>query len=151
MKCAENSILVIDDDIETTKLLNFVLSRAGFRVIEKNDGFNACRWLLDNIPDVIICDILMPEMGGLEIISYIRNMRHVKDIPVLALTALKLMGYREKFLKQGFDAYFTKPIDVNKFADEIRRFTGYDRIKNLKYGKNVKSEKIMNKISVKTG
>jgi two-component system, cell cycle response regulator len=123
MKRIENSVLVIDDDPEITRLLYFILSRAGFQVIQKNDGFNACRWLLDHIPDVIICDILIPEMGGMEILSYIRNMRHIKGVPVIALTALTLTGYREKFLKHGFDAYYTKPVDINKFADEAHRFT----------------------------
>jgi DNA-binding response OmpR family regulator len=133
IKKMENSVLVIDDDQGITELLNFVLSRAGFRVITINDGFNACRWLLDNIPDVIICDILMPEMSGTEVLAYIRNIRHIRNVPVLALTSLVLTGYREKFLKCGFDAYFPKPINIEKFGDEVRRYTrSYFEVEKVK-------------------
>jgi DNA-binding response OmpR family regulator len=124
MERIKNGVVVIDDDIIITKLLGIILSRAGFKVIEFFDGKNACKWLIDNIPDVIVCDILMPGMDGLDVLKFIRKSILLKNVPVLAVTALVMTGYEEKFLSIGFDAYFPKPVNMLKFVSEVHHFAG---------------------------
>jgi CheY-like chemotaxis protein len=113
------SVLVIDDDPKVSKLIEFILSKAGFHVQKVFDGLHAIEYLVNNIPDLILCDILMPEMSGIEVLTYIKNREPLKNIPIIAVTALAMTGYKEKFLDHGFDAYFTKPINIADFAGQI--------------------------------
>ena len=78
--------------------------------ISDEDGVEAINGLGDDIPDLILLDISLPEMDGTEVLAWIRDQDALKDLPVIALTAHAMSGDREKFLASGFNGYVTKPI-----------------------------------------
>jgi CheY-like chemotaxis protein len=119
MNYLKKSALIIDDDIMLTKLFKFILKCVGLNSYIVNDGFGACEWIKYNLPDIILCDILMPDMDGMDVLSYIKSLDHTKSIPVLAVTALTMPGDKERILTHGFDAYIPKPININNFTKQI--------------------------------
>jgi two-component system, cell cycle response regulator DivK len=116
---SNNSVLIIDDDYNIVNLISYILVKAGIKVFKVYSGSSACKWLEENTPNLILCDILMPELSGMEVLDYIKKMDHLKNIPVLAVTALAMTGYKEKLLRHGFDAYFSKPINIHNFASQV--------------------------------
>jgi two-component system, OmpR family, alkaline phosphatase synthesis response regulator PhoP len=121
MEFFKKSALVIDDDVMITKLYTFILKGLGFNTYQLNDGFSACRWIQNNLPDLILCDIMMPDMDGLEVFKYIRSLQHTKNIPIFAVTGLVMPGDKEVLLTHGFDAYIKKPVDIKKLTAAIKK------------------------------
>jgi CheY-like chemotaxis protein len=119
MEAQKNTVVVIDDDYMIIKLINIFLSKAGLQVKPFISGLDACLWLSENKPSIIISDILMPDVDGIAILGYVRKTDHLKNIPVLAITALVMTGYKEKFLSKGFNAYFPKPINMMNLIKEV--------------------------------
>lgn len=103
------TIAVIEDNPDNRLLVSAILEDE-YEIIEYETGPEALEGMKSVIPDLILLDISLPEMDGVEVLSYIRRDDRLKHIPVIALTAHAMAGDREKYLSKGFDEYITKPI-----------------------------------------
>ncbi|MBZ0254717.1 response regulator [bacterium] len=103
------TIAVIEDNPDNRLLVSAILED-DFEIIEYETGPEALEGMKIETPDLILLDISLPEMDGVEVLSHIRNDEKLKNIPVIALTAHAMAGDREKYLSKGFDEYITKPI-----------------------------------------
>ena len=102
-------IAVVEDNPDNRMLVQALLEDT-YEISEYETGVDAINGLGDNIPDLILLDISLPEMDGTEVLAWIRDQDALKDIPVIALTAHAMSGDREKFIASGFNGYVTKPI-----------------------------------------
>jgi len=118
-------ILLADDNEINQQLAVTMLTKLGHQVEVANNGLEAVQALAHDIYDVVLMDIQMPEMDGLEATSEIRNMPPpAGGVPIIAMTANAMKGDRETYLAAGMDDYVSKPIDPRKFIDAIIRQTG---------------------------
>ena len=114
-----NLLLVEDNDDNIATIGNY-LETQGFSVSIARNGFEAIKSVKEKKPDLILMDIQMPKMDGLETIKRLRKKVNSVDIPIIALTALAMPGDREKCLKAGADEYLTKPVGLKILASIIR-------------------------------
>ena len=106
------TVLVADNESDIRYLIAFVLARSGYRVIEASDGESALRMALKHHPDIMILDIRMPGMSGLDVCAAIRKNAATKDTPVIFCTAFKIKSYVDRAEELGCAAYVVKPFDV---------------------------------------
>jgi CheY-like chemotaxis protein len=118
---AGESILVVDDNPMNLRLLNVVLTNGGYQVHSVGDPLKALELLEQLIPDLILVDLQMPGMDGLEPVRRLRTNVRTKDLPIVAVTAYAMKGDEEKALRAGCDGYVTKPIDTRGFLRIVER------------------------------
>lgn len=116
------NILVIEDNELNMKLMREVLSIGDYQVIEAFDAETGIRLARKQKPFLILMDIQLPGMDGLEATRIIKTDSKLKDIPVVAITGFAMQGDREKALESGCDDYITKPFD---FEDLLKTIEGY--------------------------
>ena len=121
VRMAGETILIVDDVPMNLKLARAVLVREGYRIQTAEDGLQALEMLRSSLPDLILSDIQMPRMDGLEMTRFIKQDRRLADIPVFALTAYASQVNEQQALEAGFDAYLTKPLDLNALRTCIRQ------------------------------
>ena len=114
-------ILVVEDNRQNLELVEFLLEDAGFSVRAARAADEMRRQLDHGLPDLVLMDIQLPGVDGLDLVREIRQRADARHLPVLALTAHAMRGDRERFLEAGFDGYIAKPIEVAGFAGEIAR------------------------------
>ena len=110
-------VLVVDDDAKTAELVKLYLSRDGYRVLTAGDGNEALRLARENHPDLIVLDLMLPGISGLEVC---RILREESDVPIIMLTALTTDEDRLKGLELGADDYVTKPFSPRELAARVR-------------------------------
>jgi len=110
-------VLVVDDDVKTVELVKLYLNRDGYRVVTAYDGNEALRMARENHPDLIVLDLMLPGINGLEICRILRN---ESDIPIIMLTALTTDDDRLTGLNLGADDYVTKPFSPRELAARVR-------------------------------
>ncbi|HWT02536.1 MAG TPA: response regulator [Pyrinomonadaceae bacterium] len=116
------TILVAEDFDDTRVLLKRVLLTSGYRVVEAVNGREAVEYVKQDCPDLILMDLNMPEMDGLEATEQIRECRELcKDVVILAITAHDTYGMKEAALEAGCDGYLTKPIDFDRLETILGR------------------------------
>lgn len=115
-------ILVVEDNQDSRELVVKILRAKGYRLIEAKDGGEALQRLGEEKPDLVLMDISIPKVDGLEVTRRIRQQEHLKDIPIIALTAHAMKGDREKALDAGCDGYISKPINVRELVEQIKPF-----------------------------
>jgi PAS domain S-box-containing protein len=113
-------ILLAEDNEVSTKSVSDYLTASGCRVIVAGDGGEAIRLIKEKQPDLVLMDIQMPDMDGLEAIRCIRSDPDTADISVIALTALAMLGDREKCLEAGADDYISKPVSMRRLVEVIK-------------------------------
>lgn len=106
------NILVVEDDIKLNKIVCAYLNDNGYRAIGCNTASEAFDAMVDNMVDLIVSDIMMPEMDGFEFASHIRNQD--KTIPILFMTARDDISSKQKGFRIGIDDYMVKPIDMDE-------------------------------------
>ena len=114
-------ILIVEDDFMNMVLVKEMLSLEGYTIMEAVNGAAALESMAKDAPDIVLMDLQMPVMGGLEAMGKIKEEERYKGIPVVALTASAMMGDEEKILAQGFDGYVPKPIELSKLLGEVSR------------------------------
>lgn len=114
-------VLVVEDEPLNTKLMRDVLEASGFTVICADTGREGIRLALERHPDVILMDIVLPDIDGIRTLGHLRELAETRATPVAAVTAQAMKGDRERLLAAGFDEYLAKPIDVRSLAGEVRR------------------------------
>ena len=115
-------VLVVDDNENNLYLIRYLLERHGFEVIEASDGTGGVALATQEKPDLIIMDIQLPDIDGLEATKRIRASEADGQIPIIALTSFAMPGDRKKVLEAGCNGYIAKPIDVESFIAEIGKY-----------------------------
>jgi two-component system, OmpR family, alkaline phosphatase synthesis response regulator PhoP len=114
---AGKKVLVVDDDVKTVDLVKLYLNRDGYRVITAYNGTDALKTAREEHPDLIVLDLMLPGINGLEIC---RILREESDVPIIMLTALTTDDDRLKGLDYGADDYMTKPFSPRELAARVR-------------------------------
>ncbi len=117
-------ILVIEDNPVNMELTVDLLESYGYKVTPAEDGFVALDKVRDNHFDLILLDIQLPKMDGLEVLSHLKDSETTKDIPVIALTAHSMRGDDDRFIAAGCIDYISKPIDIHDFREKIKYYLG---------------------------
>jgi CheY-like chemotaxis protein len=115
-------ILVIEDNPVNLELMTDLLDAFGFTVLAARDGSLGIELVRQEKLDLIICDMQMPGMDGYEVAAYLKRDPMLRRIPLVAVTALAMVGDREKVLAAGFDGYIDKPISPELFKKQIEGF-----------------------------
>jgi len=105
-------VLVVEDNDKNMKLFRDVLQAKGYGTLEATTGSEAFELAVEHRPDLVLMDIQLPDVGGVEALGRLRLDGRTASIPVLALTAQAMRGDRERFLAAGFDGYLSKPVNV---------------------------------------
>jgi len=115
-------ICLIEDNFPVRKLFSNLLKKGGFTVLDFDNAKDGIEWLRHNMPDIILLDILLPELNGLDAIKIIRAIPGFETIPVIAVTGFAANADREKYFRAGFNGYMTKPVNVSTFAQDVNDF-----------------------------
>ncbi len=120
-------VLVVDDSVDNLTMISLDLQQNGYRVATATNGEEAVKIAAMINPDLILMDLAMPGVDGLESTRQIRMSEDLRDIPVIALTAFSTDGFRRAAHQTGFDGYLTKPVDFTRLHDLMRRLIGLAR------------------------
>ena len=119
---AAKTVLVVEDNELNMKLFHDLLEAHGYRILQSKDGLEALKLAREHRPDLILMDIQLPEVSGLEVTKWIKEDENLRDIPVIAVTAFAMKGDEEKIREGGCEAYIAKPISVTSFLETVERF-----------------------------
>jgi two-component system cell cycle response regulator DivK len=115
-------ILIVEDNELNMKLFHDLLEAHGYDTLQTRDGMEALRLARQHTPDLILMDIQLPEVSGLEVTKWLKEDDDLKAIPVIAITAFAMKGDEEKIREGGCEAYIAKPISVAKFLQTVQDF-----------------------------
>ncbi len=122
MNPLDKTVLVVEDNDINMKLFHDVLEADGYNVLQAKDGMEGLRMAREQRPDLILMDIQLPDVSGLEVTKWLKDDETLKSIPVIAITAFAMAGDKEKILEGGCDAYLVKPISIPNFLQTVERF-----------------------------
>ena len=114
------TVLIVDDEPNIVLSLKFLISQQGYEVRTAASGEEALQSLKEQVPDLVLLDIMMPKPDGYEVCQTIRSTPEWKDIPVIMLTAKGRDVERQKGFAMGADDYFTKPFATNELVTKVR-------------------------------
>ena len=117
-------VLIVEDNELNMKLFNDLLEANGYQVIQTRDGLSALDLARKHRPDLILMDIQLPEVSGIEVTKWLKEDDELKHIPVIAVTAFAMKGDEQKIREGGCEAYVSKPISVISFLKTIDSFLG---------------------------
>ena len=118
------TVLIVEDNELNMKLFHDLLEAHGYNTLETKDGREALRLAREHHPDLILMDIQLPEISGLEVTKWIKEDSSLRAIPVIAVTAFAMKGDEEKIREGGCEAYLAKPISVANFLETVEKFIG---------------------------
>ena len=116
------TVLIVEDNELNMKLFHDLLDAHGYATIQTKDGMEALTLAREHMPDLILMDIQLPEVSGLEVTKWIKEDATLRSIPAIAVTAFAMKGDEERIREGGCEAYIAKPISVQKFLETVRRF-----------------------------
>ena len=119
---AAKTVLVVEDNDLNMKLFHDLLEAHGYQILQTKNGRDALRLAREHHPDLILMDIQLPEISGLEVTKLIKSDDSLRQIPVVAVTAFAMKGDEEKIREGGCEAYIAKPISVAHFIATVERF-----------------------------
>ena len=117
-------ILIVEDNDLNMKLFNDLLQAHGYETVQTVDGRDALKLAREHSPDLILMDIQLPEISGLEVTKMLKADDDLKGIPVIAVTAFAMKGDEEKIREGGCEGYIAKPISVPHFLETVKKFAG---------------------------
>jgi two-component system cell cycle response regulator DivK len=120
-------VLVVEDNDKNLKLVRDLLGFRGITAVEARTGREAIRLASIDVPDVVLLDVDLPDMTGVDVLVRLRSVAGMQAVPVVAVTAYAMKGDAERLLAAGFDAYVPKPIDVRTFVDTVVSWAGLGR------------------------
>ena len=112
-------VLLVEDLEDTRLFMRLELENLGFRVFEAADGETAVKVALEEKPDVVLMDLSLPQVDGFEATKLMRQQASMENVPIIAITAHQQDDFRSHAKASGFDAYVTKPIDINWLKELI--------------------------------
>jgi two-component system cell cycle response regulator DivK len=115
------TVLVVEDNELNMKLFRDLLEVQGYRVLETRDGLEALKLARQHHPDLILMDIQLPGVSGLEVTKWIKDDSTLRAIPIIAVTAFAMKGDEEKIRRGGCEAYMAKPISVVNFLRTVEQ------------------------------
>lgn len=118
------TVLIVEDNDLNMKLFNDLLEAHGYATLKTRLGLEGFELAQAHRPDLILMDIQLPEVSGLDVIKLLKEDDALRSIPVIAITAFAMKGDEEKIRKSGCEGYLSKPISVVKFVETIRSFIG---------------------------
>ena len=120
----KKKILIVEDNDLNLKLFRDLLEAHGYETIETKEGMQALNITRTVRPDLILMDIQLPEISGLDITKKLKADSEVNHIPIIAVTAFAMKDDEEKILRAGCQAYISKPISITSFLETIKKFLG---------------------------
>lgn len=121
-RTAQRSVLIVEDNELNMKLFRDLLEAHGYQTSGTSNGYEALDLVRKTRPDLILMDIQLPQVSGLEVTKWIKDDPELRSIPVVAVTAFAMKGDEERIREGGCEAYLSKPISVGKFIETVRRF-----------------------------
>ena len=116
------TVLIVEDNELNMKLFHYLLEAHGYATVATRNGIEAMELARRHRPDLIVMDIQVPEVSGLEVTKWIKEDDDLKAIPIIAVTAFAMKGDEEKIREGGCEAYIAKPISVANFLQTVERF-----------------------------
>ena len=117
-------VLIVEDNELNMKLFHDLLDSQGFEILQTREGLQAMALARQHMPDLILMDIQLPEVSGLEVTKWLKEDDELHKIPVIAVTAFAMKGDEERIRQGGCEAYISKPISVMHFLDVVRKHLG---------------------------
>ena len=121
------TVLIVEDNELNMKLFNDLLEAHGYATLKTANGVEAIELARAHKPDLILMDIQLPEVSGLDVTRWIKKDENLRHIPVIAITAFAMKGDEERIREGGCEAYLSKPISVAKFLATVRTYLGDDK------------------------
>jgi CheY-like chemotaxis protein len=110
------SVLVVDDHLATVRLFSYLLRDGGFRVLAAGDVESALELIDQGVPDLVVLDVQLPGIEGIELLTRMRGQPRTQATPVVVVSACAMLGDEERCLRAGCAAFLTKPIDTRTFV-----------------------------------
>jgi two-component system, cell cycle response regulator DivK len=120
------TVLVVEDNELNMKLFHDLLQASGYNILQTRNGLEAIDIAREHRPDLILMDIQLPEVSGLEVTKWIKEDDDLRSIPVIAVTAFAMKGDEERIRQGGCEAYLSKPISVATFLSTVKSYLGDD-------------------------
>ena len=127
VRFADKTVLIVEDNELNMKLFHDLLVAHGYATIQTRNGLEALALARRHRPALILMDIQLPEISGLEVTKWIKEDDELRDIPVVAVTAFAMKGDEERIRSGGCEAYISKPISVGAFLETVHHFIGDPR------------------------
>src|SRR5215475_1180094 len=118
------TVLIVEDNELNMKLFNDLLDAHGYHTLQARSGIEALKIARERRPDLILMDIQLPEVSGLEVTRWLKDDEELREIPVVAVTAFAMKGDEQRIRQGGCEAYLSKPISVGTFLETVRRYLG---------------------------
>ena len=115
------TVLIVEDNELDMKLFNDLLEAHGYATLQTRDGMEALKIAREHRPDLIVMDIQLPEVSGLDVTKWLKEDDNLRSIPVIAVTAFAMKGDEEKIREGGCQDYIAKPISVTKFLETVEK------------------------------
>jgi two-component system cell cycle response regulator DivK len=122
------TVLIVEDNELNMKLFNDLLEAHGYATLKTGHGIEAMELARAHKPDLILMDIQLPEVSGLEVTRWLKQDDELKSIPVIAVTAFAMKGDEERIREGGCEAYLSKPISVAKFISTVKTYLDADPV-----------------------
>lgn len=118
-----HTILIVEDNLMNKKLFEDILHVHGYHTFSTENGFKAFEIAMENHIDLVLMDIQLFDISGLDIIKMFKSNEYLVDIPIIAVTAFAMKDDKEHILSQGASAYLSKPISVTSLIEHVEKFT----------------------------
>ncbi len=122
-----SKILIVEDNEKNMKLVRDLLQYKGHQTLEAITGMDGVRQAIDHVPDLILMDIQLPDISGIQALVLIREQDALRSVPVLAVSASVMPEEQQKIVTSGFDAFIAKPINIKQFIDSVQSFLSSGR------------------------
>ena len=122
LNAMSKTVLIVEDNELNMKLFRDLLDAHGYETLQTREGLQALEMAREHRPDLILMDIQLPEVSGLEVTKWIKEVDDLSSIPVIAVTAFAMKGDEERIRKGGCEAYLSKPITVSTFIETVKQF-----------------------------
>lgn len=113
-------ILIVEDNEKNLKLFAFIIDSMGYESLTATGGDEGIRIARENTPALILMDIQMPLIDGISALKTLRSFKDTSNIPVIAVTSYAMKGDEDLFLREGFNGYVAKPVNINELKNTIR-------------------------------
>jgi two-component system cell cycle response regulator DivK len=118
------TVLIVEDNELNMKLFHDLLEANGYETLQTRSGVEAISLARKHKPDLILMDIQLPEVSGLDVIKWLKEDEKTRSIPIIAVTAFAMKGDEERIREGGCEAYISKPISITMFLDTVKHFSG---------------------------
>jgi len=121
---AVRTVMIVEDNELNMKLFHDLLDAHGYRTLQTRSGLDALELARQHRPNLILMDIQLPEVSGLEVTKWLKDDEELREIPVIAVTAFAMKGDEERIKQGGCEDYISKPISISTFLETVRRYLG---------------------------